>query len=298
MRRQRAGIAVIVFILLLIDLCVGAASTYCQDRKHFLWRVQSSTTTVYLLGSIHLLKKDVYPLDGVIENAFEKSAVLAVEANINDINRINVQQLVASAFYPEGETLKSHVSKSTYDLVRNEAEQLGMLPELVDRQKPWFLALMMESLELMRSGYDPQFGIDGYFLSRTREKKIVELESVDYQINLLSSFSDEEQELFLQYTLKDLRALERQTNDLVAAWKSGDVRSMELIVTESLRGDGRFSLFYEKLLYGRNRNMASRVEGFLRAGGSYFVVVGAAHLIGERGIVQILKGKGYSVEQL
>ena len=252
-----------------------------------------------MLGSIHLLKKDVYPLNRTIEGAFEKADVLAVEADVNDVSRLDIQKLMASAFYPGGDSLEKHVSEKTFNLIRDETGRAGLPMELVYSQKPWFLALTLESVELMKSGYDPNYGIDKHFLSKAEgRKKISELESLDYQINLLAGLNNEEQELFLLYTLRELKILVREVDRLVDAWKSGAVEKMESMATKSLVEDRRFYTIYDKLIYKRNRSMAQKIDGYLNTSRIYFVVVGAAHLIGDKGIIQLLKDKGYSVEQL
>ncbi|MEW6002624.1 MAG: TraB/GumN family protein, partial [Nitrospirota bacterium] len=180
-----------------------------------MWKVQSETATLYLLGSIHFLKKEYYPLNKEIEDAFSKADVLVVEANINDMGQIDILKFAESAFYPDNETLEKNVSRETFEYVQKASGRLGIPLELVNRQRPWLLALTLTSFELIKSGFDPDYGLDKYFLSKTRgKKKILELESLDYQINLLSSFSDKEQELFLLYTLKDLDVLGREVNRL------------------------------------------------------------------------------------
>ncbi|MCX5846179.1 MAG: TraB/GumN family protein [Deltaproteobacteria bacterium] len=299
MKRKTSSLRLIVSILFLIVTFICTTYTFSYAEKSFLWRVQSKRSTVYILGSIHLLKKDIYPLSRTIENAFEKSDVLAVEADINDIGRLNIQKLMESAFYSGNDTLEKHVSRSTFDTIKEQTERLGLPVEFVYNQKPWFLGLTLSSVELMKAGYDPNYGMDKYFLSKAAgTKKILELESLDYQIDLLSGLNDDEQELFLLYTLKDLKILTQEVDNLVEAWQAGAVESMERTVTKSFTEDRRFSGIYDKLIYKRNRNMALKIEGFLKTNGNYFVVVGAAHLLGDRGIVQLLKGRGYSVEQL
>jgi len=299
MKRKASSLSLIVSILFLIVTFICTTYTFSYAQKSFLWRVQSKRSTVYILGSIHLLKKDIYPLSRTIENAFEKSDFLAVEADINDIGRLNIQKLMESAFYSGNDTLEKHVSRSTFDTIKEQTERLGLPVEFVYNQKPWFLGLTLSSVELMKAGYDPNYGMDKYFLSKAAGmKKILELESLDYQIDLLSSLNDDEQELFLLYTLKDLKILTQEVDNLVEAWQAGAVESMERTVTKSFTEDRRFSGIYDKLIYKRNRNMALKIEGFLKTNGNYFVVVGAAHLLGDRGIVQLLKGRGYSVEQL
>lgn len=269
------------------------------QQKGFLWKVQSKTATVYLLGSVHAFKKELYPLPVKIEEAFQRSDALVVEANVDEIDLEKMMAMLEGAFYPENETLEKHLSKDTFTLAEARLAQFGIPIQLFQRSKPWILALMIATLEIQKSGLDPEYGIDKHFLKEARdEKRILELESIDYQMGLFSSFSDAEQESFLLYTLKDVDIMEREIDVVIKAWSSGDTKTMEAIVTKGLREDPRVLPVYEKLFYERNKNMASKVEGFLKAGGKYFVVVGAGHLVGERGIPRILKGKGYSVEQL
>jgi len=289
----------IVFAFILFGPFVSAQNALSQSQKNFLWKVQSKTNTVYVLGSYHLSKKEIYPLNQKIENAFDQSDVLAVEANINDIKKIDIQKLMESAFYPANDTLEKHVSPEIYEWVKKETSGLGIPVELIHKQKPWFLSMTFVALKSLKLGFDPNLGIDKYFLSKAEgKKKILELESLDYQLSLLSNFSDKDQELFLLYTLKDLDILEQELGKLTRAWTSGDTKGMESILTRSVSEDKRFSSILEKLIYERNRKMVSRIEDYLKAKETYFVIVGAGHLVGDQGIIELLKGKGYGVEQL
>ncbi len=297
MRKYCIKIFSVFLALLFISVSVCPADA--ADRKDFLWKVQSKTTTVYLLGSIHFMKKEFYPLNKRIEDAFDKSTVLAVEANVDDVSKLDIQGLMEKAFYPSDDTLEKHVSTETYERVKKEFEAFGIPAWLISKQKPWFLALTLESLELVKLGFDPDYGIDEHFLSEASgKKKIKELESMDYQINLLSGFSDSEQEAFLLSTLKDMNSYEKEIDKLLDAWVSGDTGGMESILRESLIEDKGMASVYDKLLYERNRNMASKIEGYLKTGETHFVVVGAGHLLGEKGIINLLRQKGYQIEQL
>ena len=286
-----------IFFLTWFFICFFTANA--QSQKNFLWCAQTRSSTVYILGSIHLLKQDVYPLNRAIEDAFEKSDFLAVEADVSDIGRIDMGGLLGKALYQENDALEDHVSRDTYGIVQKEVERLGLPVELVNKQKPWFLALTLPSMELMNAVYDPNFGIDKYFLTKAQgSKKILELESVNYQIDLLAGLPDNEQELLLLYEFKDLEALTREVDKLVGAWKSGNVRAMETFMTKPIADERKFYPIYEKLIIVRNRNMASKIENYLQSSGTYFVVIGAGHLISNKGIIQLLKDRGYSVEQL
>ncbi len=289
----------IASILFLFVSSVHVQNVIPLDSKNFLWKVQSRTNTVYLLGSIHFLTKEMYPLHQSIEDAFDQSAVVVVEANVNDPRQIDLQQLVAKAIYPGDDTLEKHISKDTFELIRKRAQGLGIPVELFNKQKPWFLGLMFTSVELLKLGLDPNHGIDRYFLSKAAgKKKIVELESLDYQINLFSNLSDQEQEQFLLMILSDMDTQSRELRSLLEAWTSGDTKGVEKIMTQSVAEDNRLSPIYEVLIYDRNKSMASKIEDFLKAKETYFVIVGAGHLVGDRGIVEILKTKGYSVNQM
>ena len=120
MRKLTARFLPFFLILFLLDASLYARDAAAQNQKTFMWKVQSKTSTVYVLGSVHFMKKEVYPLNNKIEDAFEKSNILAVEANINDAAKLDLQKLLTSAFYQGNETLEKHVSKETYDLVKKK----------------------------------------------------------------------------------------------------------------------------------------------------------------------------------
>lgn len=289
-----------ISILLWVVLLVVSFSFQAEaaDRKNFLWKASSGKATVYLLGSIHFMKKDSYPLNRKIESAFDGSGSLVVEANVNDIGRLDIFKLTEGAFYLNGDTLEKHVSRETLELVKRETAALGLPFEIINLQRPWFLAMSLTSLELVKSGYDPALGIDMHFLAKAGGKTIIELESLDYQIGLFSNFSDREQELFLLHTLKEIKQLSKETDAIVNTWKEGNAGAIEALLSKSIGGNPQMAGIHEKILFERNRNMADRIQDFLKTDRTYFVVVGAGHLIGNKGIIELLKKKGYSIEQL
>jgi uncharacterized protein YbaP (TraB family) len=299
MREKVRSLLPFLLILCLIGCFVHDRKGFAQDGKSFLWMVQSKTSTLYLLGSIHFLKQENYPLNPRIERAFAQSNCLVVEADISDPGKFNSDKLLQSALYPENDSLENHLSRETYEYVTKETGKLGMPVELIAKQKPWFIAMTLEALELIKLGFDPGYGVDAYFLSKAHgSKKILELEGVDEQFNLLSSFSDKDQELFLVYTLKDLNILGNEATGLVKAWSTGNANGIESIITKTVREDRRLEPIWKRLLDDRNKGMVSTIEGYLKTRETYFVVVGAGHLVGNKGIIQMLKEKGYSVEQL
>jgi uncharacterized protein len=290
----------IALVLLALAGSLGSVeSAFPYPQKSFLWKVQSSQSTVYLLGSIHFLKEGVYPLNQTIESAYEASDRLVVEANINDLDKLDLKTLTDKAFYKDDDQMEKHVSPATYRLIQKESKRLDMPMDLIRMQKPWFLALSFEATELMRLGYEPQYGVDYHFLAKAQGKKeILELESLDEQLSLLSGYSDKEQEQFLLYTLNTLSSMGGQVEGMVRAWTSGDAQALESIIADAAPPDASLAPVLEKLFDERNIKMTSKIEGYLSSNGTYFVIVGAGHLVGKRGIVELLKSRGYVVEQL
>jgi uncharacterized protein YbaP (TraB family) len=276
------------------------ASSALAGEKSFLWKVQSKAATAFILGSVHLAKPDIYPLAPKIEECFERAGILAVEADPEKAKDENLlRQMLASALYPGNGTLREHLSKESYALAGREMEELGLTIESFNRTRPWFLAITIETLEFQRLGYDPAYGLDIYFTGKASGKKrIVELESFDYQIRLMNGFSDREQELFLIYTLRDLATLKEKIEELMTAWRTGDTKAMEALVTRTLNESPEIRPIFDKLFDRRNLEMTAKVEQMLQGKETVFVVVGAAHLVGKKGIIELLRGKGFKVEQM
>jgi len=301
MTRKLLGVMLACAVMLLtVTHAVPAAELAKPAGKSFLWKVQAKGGTAYLFGSVHLARPDSYPLPRQVEDSFARSGTLALEADPDAAMAEDLQQrLIRSAFYPGTDTLRRHLSQDTFDLAGRQLEQLGLSIEQFARSKPWFLAMTIEVAALQRLGYLPENGLDLYFAGKARGgKKIVELESFDYQLQLLNGFNDRDQELFLLYTIQEQASTRERMAELMQAWQSGDAESMEKIVLKAVNDAPETRPIYEKLYYQRNRELAVKVEQLLRSEENSFIVVGAAHLVGPEGIVALLKRKGYRVEQL
>lgn len=279
-------------LLVLLALCSPAALAG-GDEGLIFWEVRSDKATVYLLGSMHAATADVYPLDRAIQKAWQQSPALVVEVNLDAVDMNELQMnLLSRGMYEQGKTLKDSVSGETWELFEGYLESRGLTAAGFGSMKPWFLSMVLTVTEMTRSGYQEQYGIDRHFLDLAAEegKKVHELESGDFQLELLSGFDDRMQELFLVTTLKEIEDFDAHMEELVTAWSSGDIASMDRLITKSSREDKRLEAVMEKLIYQRNETMTGKIVEYLRDGKSCFVVVGAAHLVGRRGIVELLRG--------
>jgi uncharacterized protein YbaP (TraB family) len=126
----------IPLFFLLWMAAVPEGEVFSQQGKSFLWRVQSEASTVYILGSIHFLKKEDYPLSPRIESSFEQSDFLVVEANIQDPAKMNLPSIMEKAFYPPEEKIEDHISQATYELLKGEADRLGVPLQFFQKQRP------------------------------------------------------------------------------------------------------------------------------------------------------------------
>jgi len=297
-RRIAYGFLVAWIVGLSLPLCSHA--TEKSSDKHFLWQVDSSTARVYLLGSIHVLREDAYPLAPVIEEAFASSDVLVLEADVSSESRGELMQsLTDYATYPTGRTLKSELSEPDYLKLIGMLLELGIPSQSVQRFRPWFISLMAEQVVCNRLGWRPEYGIDVYFQTKAQgQRDIEELESTEAQLEMLSSFSDQEGILMLSWFMEDLSHSAQDFDELMQIWQHGDIQAMEQELQEEIRDTPRFEPIWNIMVNDRNVGMADRIIAYLASKKRYFVVVGSAHLVGPKGIVALLQRRGYAVQQL
>ena len=277
-----------------------AAQAPPDQGKLFLWEAVGEKGKAYLLGSIHLAREDLYPLDEVIETAFARSETLVVEVDLNQVDKGSLQlQALGAGIYGDGRSLKSELSSDALDKLQSFLKERGVPFGPFSIMKPWLAAISVTAMEMLRLGYKPEFGIDKHFLDQAQRegKPVSALETADFQMRLLSDFSDEIQVLFLTQTLDDVSRIPDVVDQLVTAWKRGDAKTIEDVVLEAA-DDVRLKPLYDKLLYRRNVDMASKIAEMLDSGGSWFVVVGAGHLVGDEGIIELLGDREFDVNQV
>lgn len=291
----------LVFLCLLVAVQTAVFSADNADSKStksFMWKADGKGT-VYMLGSIHLCKADMYPLDKRIESAFKESQILALEVNPLAIDQMKVMKIIMNkGMYKGTETLKDNLSKEDFEMLRKHCEENSLNIQDMMKFKPAMVSLMLPTMELMKMGYRPDLGIDYYFAKKaTGSKKIVELETLNQQMSLI--FDMPEQEELLKYTVADMSNLGKSINAIVTAWKEGDAKTMEQIISKPLKekNANEFKPVYKKIFDDRNIKMAEKIKGFLATEKTYFVVVGAGHLVGEKGVIQLLKKEGVNVVQ-
>lgn len=304
--RTQIQIPILLLILMLFLLPVLIAANPAavegpEEKRCFLWEVDSEDDPTYLLGAVHLGVADLFPLDPKIEKAYEKSSFLVVEANILDVDEEELVSLLNScAVNPGYQSVERYISPDEYALLLEALAELNLNIEQVSFYRPWFLGNLITVARLLKTGFNPNFGIDLYFLQKASgEKDILELETVEFQYMLFSDLSPEQERLFLRdaLTTTSEEEIEEYTSQLFQAWKTGDTVLMEKLLLSYQGIDAAYYGLYERIFLQRNREMAVKIEEYMQKG-TCFVVVGAGHLVGEEGIVELLRKRGYTIRQL
>jgi len=281
-----------------------------KEKKLFLWKIEpgnkngNKKQTSFILGSVHFFKKKFYPLDNAIEKAFARSAVLAVETHVPPVQRLTVTMEKGIYKADQPQSLENQVSVKTYGLVQEKLKTFGMDIKLFKKFKPWYLAQTISYMNIMARGFQPAHGLDVYFLEKARkapDKTIIALEKLEEQIDFYDTLPPRVNEDYLLSSLDKTTGSEENQGieAIAAAWSRGDTREMERLLHREINKKPGLEMLYEKLIYERNRNMAARISSLLKTGDkSYFFLVGAFHLAGKQGIIQLLKDNGFRLHQL
>lgn len=270
--------------------------------RHYLWEVSSLTNKVYLFGTVHAGKKSFYPLPAPVREAFDEAKVIAVEADVTDAAAMAKSGGAMTLQPPD--TLSKHVPGPLYErFLRQLARSGGMAEKDVAHLKPFFAASLLSFAEWGRQGYMHQYGVDLQLILRAKneKKRLVELEGVQAQAALMGSLTEKEQLQAFEGAVVALEsgAARDQVAGLVNAWQSGDPDLLLAVMRTYNEATPGARELEDKFIWSRHEAMAKKVEDWLLAGRErVFVAVGALHLAGPRGLVEILRGRGYTVRQL
>ncbi len=264
-----------------------------NDSKYMFFTVKGKKNTVYLMGSIHIGNSNFYPFPEKIESAFANTRNIVLEVNTDSKEVTDKMKNINSYGYlKDNKTLQDVLSKDLYQAVETNLLNYGLPMEKFNRLKPWIVASTLTNLKMMSLGYATDNGTEKYFLAKADDKKIFELESFEEQMNM---FDDIDGNSFLAMTLLSLSSMEKQMENLFASWRNQDMKTFEAIVMEGIEDDSQQD-YFEKLYFKRNIAMTEKIKSYLGQNENYFVIVGAGHLVGEKGILSLLKKAGYSVE--
>ncbi|MCG3419417.1 TraB/GumN family protein [Oceanobacillus jordanicus] len=277
-------------------------ATYNYDGDGgFLWKVDNGETTAYILGSIHLGHEDYYPLANKIEEAYESSDVILPEINMFEVD-MTEEELNEMALFDDGTTLDKVLSEESFRKLSNIFEAQGMSVENFKQYQPWFVESLLTEFIAEKSDLSSEYGVDLYFLQRALEedKKIMELETIEGQYEMLTGFSMDTQVETLENYIGAYEDQADWLNQLGYNWVHGNSKRDSLVNQLSDSFEGVNEEYKQELNDSRNIRMANKLEEILQSdrGQTYFAIIGSVHALIDPSVPSELEQKGYEVERI
>ena len=291
-RLMRLACGLVLFLL-------GAAALAGEDGHPVtLWRVAGEANSVYLLGSIHLLREQDYPLPTVIDEVYGDAEVIVMELDMDDMDPAYAQAAFNRAgVMTDGTTLRVLMGEDAYAQADEAAAQIDIPLDMLAQSEPWLAAMTVELMMLYRIGFNPALGVEIVMTQRAAAdgKPIEGLETIDEQLSFLDGLPIEAQREMLLQTLAEGAAMSELIDGMVHAWHHGDTAALEEGLLTPI---GEHDEFKEVLIDGRNRRWAETITDWLDDEHDYLVVVGALHLVGAKGVPALLEDRGFGIHQL
>lgn len=261
------------------------------------WRVAGAQDgELWLLGSVHYLRDEDYPLPAIVDSLYERAGALVMELDLDDLDPAEVQAVfLSAALLDGGETLEQRLDSDLYERASVLAGSLGFELRLLERFEPWFAAVTLLDLGLQRRGIRADSGVERYLLAKAAAdgKAVHGLETVAQQVSVFDGLSDNEQHALLEQTLDEIETPSGAIVELIDAWRNG---RLDVLARELAAEFERFPELYDALVVKRNESWIAKLEAHLAAPEPRLVVVGALHLVGEHSVIDLLRERGWSVE--
>jgi len=288
-----------IALLAVLSMLPGAFAA-AADAPHpvTLWQVNGDSNSVYLLGSIHLLRPEDYPLPTALYAAYDDAEVLIMEIDMDDMDPFAAQ--VAFTTYgvlKDEQTLRDLMGDDLYAQALAAAEMIDIPLDMLRKTEPWYAAMTVQLMMLSRIGFDPTLGVEMHMMSKAQAdgKPIEGFETVEEQVRFLDGMSLPAQREMLLSTLTESAKLGEMMDEMIDAWRHGDIAVLEADMLEEIASHEELN---KALVTDRNARWVSRIDSLLDDSDDYLIIVGALHLIGKDGVPTQLRGLGYDVRQL
>jgi uncharacterized protein YbaP (TraB family) len=261
-----------------------------------VWKISANGNTVYLAGSVHLLRDQDFPLPKEFDAAFDASQILVIETDIDRMEGLG-DEYRRRMQLENGQTLEDRLSRRTFRLLEKKAAELSLPLELIRELRPAMALTIFSALKLSKLGFSRP-GVDLYYLEKAKEesKTLMYLESLEAHLEaLFASGYFEDEDAYVFAALKDLDAAGTELQQLIDEWRKGIGHAAENTVREMAE---QYPQTYLSMLVNRNRAWLPLIESYLASPETEFVIAGAAHFYGPDGLLTLLAADGYTAEQL
>lgn len=287
----------------LLVACLGlllAVVAWARPPTPLLWKATRGDTTVYLLGSLHMLQAGDYPLSDDIQHAYDRAAQVLFEIPPRQMGLLGaLGPTMAMGMYPDlRHGLADDIDAATWQRLQDYARRNGMSVFALSRMRPWMVSLTILAMETKKLAYDPQRGLDQYFMNKAQadHKRTGGFESVEQQVRILASEPLSEQVRGLQKMMAEMPKFPAQMGQMHDLWRRGDAVAIYRQAMAEFRDEPEMG---RRMLEERNRAWVPQIDRLAAAvHGDTLVVVGALHLLGPNGLVELLKRNGYRVERI
>lgn len=296
---RRLVLAIASFVLAIP--MAGSAPARADAPRPLLWKLSDADSSVYLLGSFHLLKKTDYPLPADVERALADAEHVVFEVTPAELADPAVpMKMMQRALQPGDAAFGKVASAATAAKVHARLASLGLSTEQFDRLEPWMVSVTLVTVLGQSLGYSPEDGLDRHLMARAAAlgKATSGLETLDSQLDALDSTPLPEQLASIEETVADGEEMAARLDELHAAWRGGDLATLERLAVADMQKKTPDT--YRRLNVERNRAWMPQVEALLARGKDEdaLVVVGALHLLGPDGLVEQAKARGLRVERV
>jgi uncharacterized protein YbaP (TraB family) len=276
-------------------LCLLLPLLANADSQPATYTVQGKHNVLHLVGTVHLLQ-DSEVLPSNITRGYADAKQLLLEIDTTAMDPMSTQQTMLSlGMLDEDESLETKLDAATYSKLKAAAQAAGLDMMIADHMRPWLVALTLEETMFAKMGFNPNSGVEMQLTKRAAQdhKAIAGLETMDEQLNFFANLDEKTELEYLTSTLDELKDLRKEMDELMNAWRQGDEGKLAALMQKEFRGHEKF---YSILLTERNKRWIGKLQSLLdNSNDNYLVAVGALHLVGNDGVVSLLRRAGYKI---
>lgn len=275
----------------------AAIAPATTDADPALWVVKDDDTTIYLFGTVHVLKPGLSWFDEAVKTAFDKSDEMMLEIVMPEDQAAVAKTMMPLAMDQTGKTIPSRLTADQLKAYQAAMVSVGIPANAFDSFEPWFAAMTLSVLPLTKLGYDPEQGVEKLLtkFAKAGSKPVSGLETLEEQLGFFDKLPDTQQVAFLNSVVKDMDKLGPMLDKMVVLWAKGDPDGLAVAMNESMAATPELATM---LLYDRNQRWADQIKTRMDKPGTVFIAVGAGHLAGEKSVQDYLKARGLTATRV